>query len=89
MNNSLLEDFRDQEILKAVKEMGSTKAPGYDGFLAIFYQRFWHIIGKDGRLISNNVLVAYELMHTLKRKRTGKEGSFALKLDMSKAYDQV
>lgn len=42
-----------------------------------------------GRLILDTVLVAYELMHALKRKRTGKKGSFALKLDMSKAYDRV
>lgn len=43
----------------------------------------------SGRLISNNVLVAYELMHTFKRKRIGKKGSFAFKLDMSKAYNRV
>lgn len=42
-----------------------------------------------GRLISNNVLVAYELMHALMRKRTGKKGSFTLKLNMSKAYNWV
>lgn len=42
-----------------------------------------------GRLISDNVLVAYELMHSLKRKRFRKKGSFSLKLDMSKTYDCV
>lgn len=40
-----------------------------------------------GRLILDNVVVGYELMHALKKKRLGKKGSFALKLDMSKAYN--
>lgn len=42
-----------------------------------------------GRLISNNVLVAYEALHTMDTKLRGKKGFMALKLDMSKAYDRI
>lgn len=41
------------------------------------------------RLISDNVTVAQEIIHFLHNKRQGKVGNFALKLDMSKAYDKV
>ncbi|XP_041004011.1 uncharacterized protein LOC121249367 [Juglans microcarpa x Juglans regia] len=42
-----------------------------------------------GRLISNNILVAYEALHSMKKKRHGRVGSIAIKVDMSKAYDRV
>lgn len=41
-----------------------------------------------GRQITDNILVAYEILYSYKKKRCGKE-LFILKLDMSKTYDRV
>lgn len=42
-----------------------------------------------GRLISDNIMIFFEVMHYLKRKTTGKTGFMALKLYFSKAYDPI
>lgn len=42
-----------------------------------------------GRSITDNVLVAFELLHYMKQKKGGTDGEVALKLDVSKAYDRV
>lgn len=39
--------------------------------------------------ILDNVIIAYEVLHHMKRYHHGEHGMAALKLDMSKAYDQV
>ena len=42
-----------------------------------------------GRVITDNILMAFETFHYMKHHQNGKSGFMALKLDMSKAYDQV
>ncbi|GMJ03875.1 hypothetical protein HRI_004056700 [Hibiscus trionum] len=164
-NACLLAPISKDEFHQAVKQMAPLKASGLDGFPALFYQQYWHIVGEDvstycnlvlrrdmalggvnltsivlvpkvdqpvtidqfrpislcsvlykimakalanrirplldkcidptqsvfvpGRAITDNILIAYELMHSMKIKKHGKAGSFALKLDMAKAYDRV
>lgn len=41
------------------------------------------------RSITDNILVAFEIIHHTNRKKKGGEGEVALKLDISKAYDRV
>ena len=36
--------FTIEEVLQALNDMGPMKAPGPDGFDAIFYQNFWNIV---------------------------------------------
>jgi len=164
MNNLLLQPYSDTEIHEALLMMGPTKSPGPDGFNALFFQRYWDIVGRDvislvksileggslppklnhthvvlipkvheptqvaefrpislcnvvykivtkvisnrlkkllhriisetqsafipGRLITDNILIAYEVFHSMINQRT-RNGSMAIKVDMSKAYDRV
>ena len=165
MQQTLTSNFTTNEIKAALFQMGPTKAPWPDGMDALFFQKFWHIVGTTvvnavldyfnfgimspdinhthivlipkikspekmfdfqpislcnviykiifkvlanrlkqvfpniisptqsafvlGRLITDNVLVAYKTLHTMHSRKKGKKGALALKLDISKAYDRV
>ena len=164
MNQSLTKEFTKEQVLAALKQMHPTKALGPNGMSAIFFQKYWDVIGNNvtsmvlnvlncnksiveinktnitlvpktksptkmteyrpisltnmeykiiskvlanrlkailphlitenqsaffERLITDNVLVAFEFMHYLEHKRDGKDFYMIVKLDMSKAYDRV
>jgi exonuclease III len=165
MNEMLCKEFNSREVIDALDSIGDLKAPGPDGMHAIFYKRFWEVVGekvtdevlgvlnggpmptdwndtcvvlipkvnspesmKDlrpislcnvaykliskvmanrlkqilpeiispnqsafvpGRLITDNILLAYECTHMMKTRKRGRDGYAAIKLDMSKAYDRV
>jgi hypothetical protein len=42
-----------------------------------------------GRLITDNILAAYETLHTMHTRMKGKQDYMAVKIDMNKAYDRV
>lgn len=39
--------YKADQIFEAVKTMRPTKASGDDNFPTLFYQRYFHIVGKD------------------------------------------
>ncbi|KAL8156414.1 hypothetical protein AgCh_001488 [Apium graveolens] len=43
----------------------------------------------EGRLLTDNAMLAFEVNHYMKRKTQGKNGLAALKIDISKAYDRL
>jgi hypothetical protein len=47
MNEALLAPFSAVEVKKALFDIGDLKAPGPDGLHAIFYKRFWHLLGDN------------------------------------------
>ena len=165
MNRELIKEFTKDEVLSALKQMHPIKALGPNGMSAIFFQKYWDIVGTSvtnmafnvlnfhmpiaeinrtniafvpkknshtkmtefrlislsnvtykiiakvlsnrlkavlpqiitknqsaflsERLITDNILVAFEVMHYLNNKREGKESLMAVKLDMSKAFGRV
>ena len=45
MNNELLAPYMEEEVRKALFDIGDLKAPGPDGLHAIFDKRFWSMLG--------------------------------------------
>jgi hypothetical protein len=56
MNEHLMKEFTPDEIKLAVDSIGDLKAPGPDGLPAIFFKKFWDVIGDKLTLEVLNVL---------------------------------
>ncbi|KAF7832377.1 reverse transcriptase [Senna tora] len=57
MNKNLDDRFTREEVKEAVFSMYPTKAPEPDGFPALFYQKYWEVVGEDvTRMFSNSLL---------------------------------
>ncbi|KAA3485034.1 reverse transcriptase [Gossypium australe] len=92
------------EVREALKEMGPMKALRDDSVICkivakVLVNRMKGVMDScidksqsvfvPSRLIYDNVLLAYEILHTFRQKLVGNKGFLALKLDMSKAYNRV
>ena len=53
MNVELTKTFTRDEVIIALKQLHPTKAPGPDGMSAIFFHKYWDIVGLN---ITNMVL---------------------------------
>lgn len=47
MNHMLTQEYTDEEIKRALDDIGDMKAPGADGMPSLFYKQFWSIVGED------------------------------------------
>ncbi|KAF5450327.1 hypothetical protein F2P56_030688 [Juglans regia] len=95
MNEALLKPFVREEVEIALKQMGPYKSPGPDGYNACFYQGCWNTVGENvceaalDFLNGDNIIAAYEALHSMRTRLKGRVGCMAVKLDISKAYDRV
>ncbi|KAK5770682.1 hypothetical protein PVK06_046835 [Gossypium arboreum] len=98
LNENLKKEFQAEEILKAIKSIAPLKALGNDGFSAIFFQKYWNIMGEEITRYCLQILNGQQNMEEVnrtsivlipKKRRGGSNRGFALKLDMSKAYARV
>ncbi|XP_023633818.1 uncharacterized protein LOC111829312 [Capsella rubella] len=95
MNQKLTAPVSEEEVYQALSHMSVDKAPGPDGLNAGFYKYHWNAIKSEfqtafipGRLITDNIIVTHELLHSLRTKNL-KTPYMAIKLDIAKAFDKV
>lgn len=68
-NNFLCEIPTDDEIISTFKQTPSTKAPGPDGFIGLFYKQYWDIIKIDFIVAIKNFFIHGKLLKELNHKQ--------------------
>ncbi|KAK4410300.1 hypothetical protein Sango_0103000 [Sesamum angolense] len=76
MKEELIWSYTSEGITQALKQMHPLKSPSLNAFVPSY-------------LITDNVLIAYELNHFLHHKNWGQNRHVSLKLDVGRAYDRV
>jgi hypothetical protein len=46
-NLSLISIPTEKEVFEVLSSLGSSKAPGPDGFTALFYKKYWSVVKKE------------------------------------------
>lgn len=69
MNERLLRQFTEEDIVYAVKSLTPLKAPRLDGFLALFFQRYWHIVRPEVTRFCLSVLQGQEDLSVINKTR--------------------
>lgn len=62
INEALCQDYTNDEIKAALFQRGPTKAPGPDGFPALFYQNHWELLEEDICAAVKGFLVGSEIL---------------------------
>ena len=67
MNQSHMKEFTKEEVEETLKQMHPTKASGPYGMFAIFFQKYWNIVGNDVSCMVLNVLNSNMSMAEIKK----------------------
>jgi len=57
--------YSDEEIEESIKQMHPLRAPGPDGLPALFYQKYWHLVGNDVKRLVKGILNNQESLRRL------------------------
>ena len=88
-NPQKMTDFRPNSLCNVVHKLSSKTLANRLKAILPFIMLENQSAFVANKLITDNILVAYEIMHYLKHKRGRNDSFMVIKLDMSKAFDRV
>lgn len=88
-NPDRLKDLRPISLCNVIYKIGSKVLSNHLKIILPYIMAHNQITFVPGQLVTDNVLIAYEMTRYMQNRRSGGEGCVAFKVDMSKAYDRV